>query len=129
MTGHDVENFFTFFYTTAGAKLVTEHDFFSGVVHLRPEDEAAAGDGTLDCPAGERSCNVDHILLRVTAVDAEGVKLEQLAPVVLVEPAVSELIETLSHLLVLRGIHSSRSPTATGIWHGWPHAAPPARSA
>ena len=41
-----------------------------------------------DRPAGERPRDVDHVGLRVTAVHAEGVQLQQLAAVVLVEPLI-----------------------------------------
>src|SRR3989454_6758833 len=55
---------------------------------MRPlvELEVAALPGPLDTPASEDARHVDHVLLRVAAVHAEGVQLEQLAGVVLVEP-------------------------------------------
>ena len=51
--------------------------------HLLPRSAAEATDG----PAGQDLRELLHVLLRVAAVDAERVQLEQLARVVLVQPA------------------------------------------
>src|SRR5438445_13261946 len=40
----------------------------------------------LDAPAGENARDVDHVLLRVAAVHAQRVELEQLPGVVLIDP-------------------------------------------
>ena len=47
----------------------------------------SAATETADGPAGEDLRELLHVLLRVAAVDAERVQLEQLARVVLVQPA------------------------------------------
>jgi len=60
----------------------------------------------IDRPPGERARHVDDVLLRVAAVNAEGVQLHQLAPVVLVEAAARTL-------LVLHP-HHHLSPPARG---------------
>src|SRR5947207_755488 len=79
---------------------MTEHHFLSGVVHLRPENESATLCRRRDRPAGEGACDVDNILLGVSAVDAEGVQLEQFATVVLVESLTLALL-----LLLWRTLH------------------------
>ena len=48
------------------------------------EHERAAEIAAVDGPAGERARDLDHVLLRIAAVDAERVQLHQLARVVLV---------------------------------------------
>src|SRR5207302_585181 len=66
-------------------KTVAEDELLPGVVHLRPEDELA---GTwIHCPAGEGARDFDDILLRVAAIDAQGVQLHQLPRVILIETA------------------------------------------
>ena len=47
--------------------------------------------GLLDRPARERARDFDDVLLRIAAIDAKRVQLHQLAPVVLVEPALLPL--------------------------------------
>jgi hypothetical protein len=54
-------------------------------VNRRAEDEGSAVARGVDRPPGQRTCDIDDILLRIAAVDAEGVELEKLASVVLVE--------------------------------------------
>src|SRR5205814_1544159 len=58
-----------------------------GVVDARAEHEPAALRGWLHAPAGQDARDVDHVRLRVAAVHAERVELEQLAGVVLVDAA------------------------------------------
>ena len=53
----------------------------------RPPPDAPSAAGRSDRPAGERARHLDHVLLRVAAVDAERVQLQQLARVVLVQTA------------------------------------------
>src|SRR5437773_11763196 len=60
--------------------------FFPAVMRPVVKFEVSALLGTLDAPAGENARDVDHILLCVAAVDAEGVELEQLPGVVLIDP-------------------------------------------
>src|ERR1019366_6109078 len=88
MPRDDVEDILAVLDAAAGREPVAEDDLRARVVHLRIELERTAAElGTGKGPAGERAGDVDHVLLRVAAVDAERVKLEELAAVVLVEPA------------------------------------------
>src|SRR5439155_15636030 len=75
----------------AGLDLVSEHDLRSGIVHPRLEPESAALPRIRDRPARETPRDVDDVVLRVAAVDAERVQLHQLAAVVLVESALRAL--------------------------------------
>src|SRR5207237_328728 len=64
--------------------LVAEDDLLPRIVEGRDEPELAVA---IDGPARERASDFDDVLLRVTAVNAQRVQLQQLAPVVLVETA------------------------------------------
>ena len=66
---------------------MAEHDLDALVVDARLEAESAALLRSIDGPPGERPRDFGDILLRVAAIDAERVQLQQLAPIVLVEPA------------------------------------------
>src|SRR5439155_11921876 len=57
------------------------------IVSLRPVHEPTAGAQVVDAPAGEAARRVDDVVLGVAGVDADRVQLQQLAAVVLVEPA------------------------------------------
>ena len=59
----------------------------AGVVDARRREARAAVLQPADRPAGQDLRQLLHVLLRVAAVDAERVQLEQLARVVLVQPA------------------------------------------
>ena len=63
----------------------TQHLLFAPVVRPVVELEVAAPLGTANAPACEDAGDRNHVLLRVSPVHAEGVQLEQLAGVVLVE--------------------------------------------
>src|SRR5690348_5824026 len=84
MRGKNVEHLLAVIDAAARLDLVSEYDLLTGVVQRRDELKSAV---TIDGPAGERAGDVDHVLLRVAAVHAERVQLEQLAPVVFVEAA------------------------------------------
>src|SRR5256884_5320539 len=53
---------------------------------FRSKFEVSALLGTLDAPAGENARDVDHVLLRVAAVDAQGMQLQELPGIVLIDP-------------------------------------------
>ena len=91
----------------ARLQLVAEHDLRLGVVDLGTEDELAgvgcvrhalreSSDARVlrlreelprraDAPSGQRARDLDHVLLRVAAIDAERVQLHELASVILVQ--------------------------------------------
>src|SRR6266513_1884609 len=81
----NVEHVLGVLHPASRGKLVAEDDFLARVVHLRTENKTTTLSGRLDRPAGEGTRDVDHILLRVSAIYAERVELEQLTPVVLVQ--------------------------------------------
>src|ERR1035437_1266509 len=88
MPRNDVEHVLTILDAATRRELVAEHDLRSRVVHLRIESElSTALLRTREGPAGERARDIYHVLLRIAAVDAKRVELEQLAAVVLVQPA------------------------------------------
>ena len=55
---------------TAGANVRAEHGLLTRIVHRGPENEPAPGLWGRDRPSGERPRDLDHVLLRVAAVDA-----------------------------------------------------------
>src|SRR5947207_1387903 len=97
----NVEHILGVLHPASRGKLVAEDDFLAGVVHLRTENETATLGRRLDRPAGEGTRDVDHILLRVSAIYAERVELEQLTPVVLVQALSLPLLLCLLLLLPL----------------------------
>src|SRR5438045_897819 len=72
-----------------------------GPAVMRPvaKDESRALLRPLDAPAREDSRDLDDVLLRVTAIDAEGVQLEQLARVILVDSRRLPPAPLLRHLI------------------------------
>ena len=86
MTGEDVEHLLAVLDTAAGAERVSQHRLACSVVQLLAKRVKARIGRPAGRPARERARDLDHVVLRVAAVDAEGVQLEQLAPVVLVQP-------------------------------------------
>ena len=86
MPREQVERAFAFFESLPAGNFVPSSTFVAGVVHLRPEDELPARLRPIDRPARQDPRELDDVLLRVAAVDAERVELHQLARVVLVEP-------------------------------------------
>ena len=64
-----------------------EHLLAALVVLACAEHVAAGGAQVVDAVAGEAARGVDHVRLRVAGVDADRVQLQELAAVVLVDPA------------------------------------------
>src|SRR6185436_12432590 len=96
---YHVEHFLAFLHAATSGELASENDLLVRIVDRRIELELAAG--ALERPAGERARNVDHVLLGVPAVHAEGVELHQLAGVVLVQPLGTTLLQLLHQALAL----------------------------
>src|SRR6185295_11922975 len=69
----------------AGRQRTAEHDLLLAVVIRRVELKLRVPRDVVDRPAGERTRHRHHIVLRVAAVDAERVQLEEFAAVVLVQ--------------------------------------------
>ena len=110
MSGQEVEHVLAVLDAAAGGEALAEHHLGGGVVHVGAEEEVpllrkaqaaealgarepplgllAAG-GRDDGPAGEGARHLDDVVLRVAAVDAQGVQLHQLAGVVLVQAALA----------------------------------------
>src|SRR6266513_3148576 len=128
----NVEHVLGLLHPASRGKLVAEDDFLARVVHLRTENKTTTLSGRLDRPAGEGTRDVDHILLRVSAIDPERVELEQLTPVVLIQALSLPLLLCLLLLLPFdlssrahrshdRTKSASPSPSAnrnrTNPWH------------
>src|SRR5436190_211285 len=86
VVGQELEEPDPFVHVVAPLKPDTQHLFFPGVMRPVVELEVSPLLGALDAPAGENARDVDHVLLRVAAVYAEGVELEQLPGIVFVDP-------------------------------------------
>ena len=101
--GYDIKNHQAIFDATAGGNLVAQDDLFAVVVHARSEDKFAGAftriashQGCRCCarsarlknsPAGETTRYFLHVLLCVSAIDAESMQLHQLACVIFVDAA------------------------------------------
>src|SRR5688572_25629729 len=94
MARDDVEYLFAILDAASGGQRLTEHGFRIGIVHVDDEREftgdanrraRAARSQAPRGPSRERASNCNHIVLCISAIDAEGVELEQLASVVLVD--------------------------------------------
>src|ERR1019366_2619250 len=85
MTRNYIKHVLAVLHAAARRQRAPEHDLLLGVVHPLAEDEPAARARILESPSRERARDGDHVLLRVAAVHAERVQLEQLATVVLVQ--------------------------------------------
>src|SRR5689334_2850389 len=109
MTRHDVENILAVFNSTIRFQLVSEHDLLTRIVHLRTENETTACCRRSNRPARKCTRNVDHILLCVSSIDTKRVQLEQLSAVILVESAISQLIQSLLDLLTILLTQASES--------------------
>src|SRR5215216_3829334 len=130
MTSNDVEDAFAVLDAAARFDRLSKHYLFAAVMQQGGEAELAVLHGSShveqprcgparalrqlrprrrDRPTGEGSCNVDDVLLRVAAVDSEGVQLEQLATVVFVQAPASLLCR-----LLLRRVAASTTAA------GWP---------
>ena len=64
---------------------MAEHDFFAVVVQLRQKRKPPPMRGLAIVQPGERAGDLGDVLLRVAAIDAERVQLEQLATVIFVQ--------------------------------------------
>ena len=83
----NVEHFQPIFLAPAGGNGHAQHHLLAFIVDSGVELEPAAGPkAVLDGPTGEAAGHGDDIFLRVTAVHAERVQLEQLAGVILIQP-------------------------------------------
>ena len=70
--------------------------------------------GAFDRPAGERTSDVDHILLGISAIDSQGVELEQLPSVILVQAGALPLLRLLRLLSLPSLLSSECRPVALG---------------
>src|SRR5262245_30225437 len=79
-----------------GNRLTKDHLFFT-IVHCGIELKLRNAVRFADRPAGEGSRYSDDILLRVTAIDSERVKLEQFPTVILVKPWCTTNLSCIRH--------------------------------
>src|SRR5207244_5913071 len=83
----DVEDGLAVARSAAGRENMSEHDLAPAVMRRRAEDESTALARTVDRPSGEAARHLADVGLRVAAVDAHRVELEELARVVLIGAA------------------------------------------
>src|SRR5262245_35948933 len=101
----DVEDLFAVLDAATGLDLVAEHDLLGGIVECGNKTERAVA---IDRPSGKRARDLDDVLLRVAAFDAERVQFEQLPSVVFVQPTDALLSRRrIARLIRLRA------------WHDW----------
>src|SRR5437660_1665131 len=79
--------YFQAFFRTIFFDLVSEDDLLAWFMHARVKTECASILRLFNGPAGEDFGDFGYVLLRVSAVDAEGVKLHEFATVVFVKAA------------------------------------------
>src|SRR5579871_6048601 len=91
MMRHDIEHFLSILHTTASRDRHTEHYFLSVVMEPWIEREGAAALRLIDRPTGEAARYFGDIFLRIAAIHAQRVKLQQLAPVILIQSAATLL--------------------------------------
>jgi len=84
LVGENLEQPYSFILTIT-LELLAQDDLVALVVGPVVVGESGAALRPLDAPAGEDARDVDDVLLRVAAIDAERVQLEQLACVVFVD--------------------------------------------
>src|SRR5919198_819537 len=94
---------------TLGLAIVMERhaeDMLRAVI-VRPvvKDKPRALLGTLDAPARENSGDLDHVLLCVSAIDADRVQLKQLARIIFIDPRRQAPVPLLGHF-----IHAKSGP-------------------
>ena len=87
MTSQNVEHFQAILDAAARGDFHAEHDFLTVIVESFIEIEATAPLRLANGPAGEAARHFGNILLRVAAIDAEGMQFHQLARVIFIETA------------------------------------------
>src|SRR5262245_7988176 len=63
----------------------SQNDFVAGFMFFGVEEKASAQLRLLESPAGKYPRNFGHIVLRITAIDAQGMQLHQLTGVVFIQ--------------------------------------------
>src|SRR5580765_6090229 len=95
----------------AALKPDPEHQLFPSVMCPVVEFEVSTLLGALDAPAGENARDVDHVLLRVAAVDAQGMQLQELPGVVLIDPFGHPFESAAAHRVLSGGVaHGAEQP-------------------
>src|SRR6185503_10232805 len=89
--GKELEQTDPFLFVLTGGERPVEHAFFAAIVSALLEPILELPASNLEAPTGQDACDTDDVVLRVAAVDAERVELEQLARVVFVEAAACAL--------------------------------------
>src|SRR5690349_7829706 len=85
MMSQYVDHRLTVFDSASGGNLLTEHCLLAVVVHEWTENKLRPAPRAVDCPARQATRHFLHILLSVTTIDAQSVKLHDLTSVVLVD--------------------------------------------
>src|SRR5262245_3248529 len=85
MMRQDVDDYPTVFDPAPSGDLMPEHHLLTVVVHPITKDESGGTPRLVDRPTGEAARHLQHILLRVAAINAHRVQLHELTGVILVD--------------------------------------------
>src|SRR6185295_602071 len=92
-TRNHIQNLFAFLHTPASREFLPKNRLLAGVVYRWIEEKLARL--PIEGPSRESARDFLHILLCVAAVNAERVKLHQLAGIIFVEAALRLLLQAL----------------------------------
>ena len=120
--GEQLEQPDPFVFSVSGGEHDAEHGLLPEVVGPFVEDEPAAPLRAVDAPSGENARDGDHVLLRVAAVDAEGVQLQQLTGVVLVQSLGHAVEDLAAQGIPIARIGKQQSPADPGAPDAQSHA-------
>src|SRR5438128_8489727 len=85
MMSQYVDHHLTVFDSASGGNLLTEHCLLAVIVHERTENKLRPAPRAVNRPPRQAARHLLHILLSVTAIDAQSVKLHDLTSVVLID--------------------------------------------
>ncbi len=91
MAREKIDDFHTVIDAAAGRDARAQNRFGALVVQARLEVKFGIAARPQQGPAGEAARDFTHVLLRVSAIDAQGVKLHDLARIVFIEAAAARV--------------------------------------
>ena len=110
----NIQDFFAVFHST-GVNLMPEDGFRAVVVNAIVEEEFGVAARLLDRPSGKGLCDIDDVVLRVAAIDAERVQFHQLAAIIFVQAAFLILLPFRIRIIWIRHSAADRSPGNRGM--------------
>src|SRR5215213_8497244 len=114
MVRNHVEHLLTVLDSASPRKLDAEYCLHFGVVHFGTENKNRILLRVYDCPARKGARNFNNVLLCIAAIHTKGVKLHQLASVILIETGAASL------RIALR-LRSKKAPTSQLRTRAWIH--------